>query len=76
MRFRGRPVLGAIMGLLFGLFVALDLVFFKVVASGSPLMLVLPIAGVVIGIAGGLAAPFGRERIARRKAMASGTTTG
>jgi hypothetical protein len=58
---RGRPILGAIAGLLFGLFVGLDLVFFKVIASGSPVLLILPIVGLVIGIAGALAAPFGKK---------------
>jgi hypothetical protein len=56
----GRPVLGAIAGLLFGLFLGLDFVFFKVVASGSPLLVILPAAGLVLGIAGALAAPIGR----------------
>jgi hypothetical protein len=59
-RNRGRPVLGALAGLFFGLFLALDLVFFKVVASGSPVLVILPVAGLVVGIAGALAAPFGR----------------
>ncbi|MEA3075318.1 MAG: hypothetical protein QOF60_226 [Actinomycetota bacterium] len=60
MRNRGRPVLGAIAGLFFGLFVALDLVFFKAIASGSPLLVILPVLGLVVGIAGALAASIGR----------------
>jgi hypothetical protein len=58
---RGRPVLGAIAGLFFGLFLGLDLVFFKAIASGSPLLVILPVVGLVLGIAGALAAPLGRK---------------
>ena len=58
--FRGRPVLGAIAGLLFGLFLAVELVFLKVISSGSPLLIALPIIFLIVGIAGALAAPFGR----------------
>lgn len=57
---RGRPILGAVTGLLFGLFLALDLIMFKVVDSGSPLVLVLPVVGLVGGIVLGLTAPLRR----------------
>jgi hypothetical protein len=57
---KGRPVLGAIAGLFFGLFVFLDLVFFKVIGSDSILFVALPIAGLVLGIALGLWKPLGR----------------
>ena len=66
MRYRGRPILGAVAGALFGAFLALDLVFFKVVSSGSPLIVVLPLLGFVLGLAGGLLAPFGRAAAARK----------
>lgn len=59
---RGRPILGAICGLLFGFFVALDLFAMGVVGSQSPLLLVLPVAGLVLGVVLGLAAPFRRSR--------------
>jgi hypothetical protein len=59
---RGRPVLGAVAGLLFGLFLAIELVFLKVISSGSPLVLILPVVMLVIGVAAALAAPFGRGR--------------
>jgi hypothetical protein len=64
MRRRGRPVLGAIAGLFFGLFLALDLLLFKVVASDSPLIMVLPVLFLVVGIVLGLMAPLGRSRVA------------
>ncbi|MGI8794528.1 MAG: hypothetical protein ACR2H3_15375 [Acidimicrobiales bacterium] len=61
---KGRPILGAIAGLLFGVFVALDLVFFRVVTSDSVLLVVLPIVGLLGGIAIAAAAPFGgRSRV-------------
>jgi len=56
--YRGRPVLGAIAGLLFGLFLAVDLIMGNAVSSGTNLVLVLPAAGVVVGIALALWAPF------------------
>ena len=58
MTYRGRPVLGAIAGLLFGLFLAVDLIMGNAVSSGTNLVLVLPAAGVVVGIALALWAPF------------------
>ena len=59
---RGRPILGAVTGLLFGVFCALDLIMFKVVGSGTPLVLVLPVLGLVGGIVLGVTAPFRRGR--------------
>lgn len=63
MRFRGRPILGAICGLFFGVFVGFDLIMFKVISSGSPVVLVLPILFLVLGIIGALFPPFGRGRV-------------
>lgn len=51
---RGRPILGAVAGLFLGLFGALDLVFAKVLSSGSVLLLVLPVALLVVGLVVGL----------------------
>ena len=51
MRRRGRPVLGAISGFFLGLLLGIDLLIFGVVALDSVLLLVLPIAGLVVGIA-------------------------
>jgi len=51
MRKRGRPVVGAISGFFLGLLLAIDLLLFSVVALDSILVLVLPILGLVVGIA-------------------------
>jgi hypothetical protein len=59
---RGRPVFGAISGLLFGLFVALDLILFGLVPLDSVLALVLPVVGLVLGIVVGVTTPLGRGR--------------
>lgn len=59
---RGRPVVGAINGFFLGLFVALDLLFFGVVRLDSVVLTILPIAGIVVGIALAIWAPFGRSR--------------
>ena len=39
---RGRPILGAIMGLLFGVFLTIDLLFLSVFALDSVMVLLLP----------------------------------
>ncbi|MEZ4503319.1 MAG: hypothetical protein R3C39_11895 [Dehalococcoidia bacterium] len=60
---RGRPILGAIMGLLFGLFLGFDLALMGVVPLESVLLVVLPLLGLALGIALGMTAPlrmFGR----------------
>jgi len=62
MRRRGRPVLGAIAGLLFGVFVGLDLWFFGVVPSDSIVLTVLPFLGLLLGLVLGLTGPIGRRR--------------
>jgi hypothetical protein len=62
MRRRGRPVLGAIAGLLFGVFVGLDLWLFGVVPSDSVVLTVLPFLGLVLGLVLGLTGPIGRRR--------------
>ena len=59
-RRRGRPVLGAIAGLLFGLFVALDLQQFGVRPLDNISVIGLPLAGLVIGIVLAYTAPFKR----------------
>lgn len=58
---RGRPVLGAIAGLFFGLFAGLELMFLGVISSGSPLVTILPLVFLIVGVLAGLAAPFGRS---------------
>lgn len=57
---RGRPVMGAIGGLFFGLFGGGVLALKGVLILGSLLMLLLPVIGLVLGLLLGLTAPFGR----------------
>ncbi len=59
-RRQGRPVLGAIAGLLFGFFLALDLVLVGTIALSSFLLVALPILGLVGGGALGRWSPIGR----------------
>ena len=58
---RGRPVLGAVAGLLFGLFLAVDLLMLGVIVSDSPLFAVLPAVFLVAGFLLGVAAPLRRR---------------
>lgn len=58
MRFKGRPVLGAIMGFLFFFFVALDLVFFGVLPLNSAFITVLPLLGIVVGLVWAMLGPL------------------
>jgi hypothetical protein len=62
MRAQGRPVLGAINGFFLGLFLALDLLFFGVVQLDSVVITILPVVGIVAGIALGFWGPLGRSR--------------
>jgi hypothetical protein len=58
----GRPILGFFGGLFFGLAVALTLLLFGVLALNSIWLVIVPIAGVVLGLVLGFTAPFGRHR--------------
>lgn len=71
MRRRGRPVLGAISGFLFGLFLGLELLMFKVITSASVLLVALPIVGLVAGVALALVAPLGGKGASPAAAAAS-----
>jgi hypothetical protein len=64
MKYRGRPVLAAVSGFLTGLFVALDLVFFGTIRLDNITVTVLPILGLLAGVALALWAPIGRARAA------------
>ena len=55
---RGRPVLGAILALLFGIFLTVDLLFLGMFALDSPLVLVLPVLFLVVGFVLGWVAPL------------------
>ncbi len=59
---RGRPVLGAVAGFFLGLFLAYDLYLLKVVASDSPVLVVLPVAMLVVGVLLAWKAPLRRRR--------------
>ncbi|HUC37821.1 MAG TPA: hypothetical protein VMR97_11955 [Acidimicrobiales bacterium] len=59
---RGRPVLGAISGLLFGFFLSLTLSVFAGVPLNSILYFILTAVGLVAGLALGLSGPFVRKK--------------
>lgn len=69
---RGHPILGAVAGLGFGVFVAGDLVSFKIVRLDSIVLAVLPPAGLVLGIVLALWAPLGRGRLSPAGAPPAG----
>ena len=58
MKFKGRPVMGAIFGFLFFLFIALDLLFFGVIALNSALITILPLVGIVLGLVWAMLGPL------------------
>lgn len=61
MKRRGRPVLGGIAGLLFGLGVGLDLTIFGVRTLDALSIVGAPAIGLVAGILLGMWAPFGKR---------------
>ena len=58
MKFNGRPVMGAIFGFLFFFFIALDLLFFGVIALNSALITILPLVGIVLGLVWAMLGPL------------------
>lgn len=62
---RRRPVIGIISGLIFGIFLAADLVLFGIVPLDSVALTIALIVGIVLGIAIGFTAPLGRRRAAK-----------
>lgn len=68
---RGRPVVGAIAGLLLGVFLALDAVLLGLVPTNAAVLTALPVLGLALGIAVGLTAPFARLRRGKRSAPAA-----
>jgi hypothetical protein len=56
----GRPVLGAVSGLLFGVFLALDLQQFSIRPLDNFSVIGLPLLGLVLGLALGLTHPLRR----------------
>jgi hypothetical protein len=57
---RGRPILGAVSGLFFGLFIALDLILLGTLALSSYVVVVFPILGLFVGLALGRWSPIRR----------------
>lgn len=62
MKQRGRPVLGAIAGLFFGIFIRLDLFVFGVLPLESNVLAFIPLVGLIAGVALGLTSPLGRRK--------------
>jgi len=60
---KGRPFLGVVSGLLFGISLAGLLLTTGVLATDSILLVVLPIVGLIVGIALAAIAPFKRSRL-------------
>lgn len=64
MRRRGRPILGAVTGLLFGLFASLTLIMEGLLPLNNTMLAIYPVAGLILGLILGLWGPFGRKRLA------------
>ncbi len=58
---KGHPILGAISGFFFGLFLGATLFLYGVVSLDSNLLVILPVAGVVVGLVLAWLAPFGHR---------------
>ena len=59
---RGRPVMGAIAGFFFGLFLALILQQFGIRPLSDPITFIgLPVLFLIVGIVLGVTAPFGKR---------------
>lgn len=57
---KGRPILGVVAGFLFGLLLGPTLWLWGVIELASPLIWILPIGGIVFGLAIAIWAPFGK----------------
>ncbi len=56
---KGRPILGLISGFMFGLFLGITLFLYGVVPLASSLLWILPLIGLVLGLAMAAWGPFG-----------------
>lgn len=65
MKRRGRPIRGAFSGLILGALGVVNLSLFGVRAPDDVTVIGLPVAGLVLGIALGMWAPFGGRRVAQ-----------
>ena len=70
MKSKGHPIRGAIAGLFFGLFLSLDMLIFGMVALDSNILAILPLLGLIAGIALGMTAPM-KRRSARSAVVAA-----
>jgi len=61
MKFKGKPVRGAIFGFLTFFMIGLDLLFLGVIPLKSPLITILPFVGIVVGLLWAYAAPLKRR---------------
>jgi len=57
---KGRPILGMLSGFFFGLFGGVTLFLYGVIPLQSPLLWILPLVGIVLGLAMAAWAPFGK----------------
>lgn len=57
---KGRPILGMLSGFFFGLFLGVTLFLFGAIPLHSQLLWILPLVGIVLGLAMAAWAPFGR----------------
>jgi hypothetical protein len=62
MRRRGRPILGAITGLLFGVFASITLAMEGLLPLKNNMLAVYPVAGLLLGLILGLWGPFRRGK--------------
>jgi len=58
---KGRPILGAVSGFFFGLFLGITLFLVGVIPLHSDALIALPIIGVVLGLVMAWWAPFGKS---------------
>jgi predicted lipid-binding transport protein (Tim44 family) len=58
---KGRPILGAITGFLFGLFLGITLFLYGVIPLSSDMLWILPLLGILLGLIMAAWAPFGKS---------------
>lgn len=75
MKFKGRPILGALSGLFFGVWLAILLMALSVRPLDSFSVIGLPIIGLVLGLVVAYTAPFGTRRAKRTATGVSGDDT-
>jgi hypothetical protein len=71
MKKKGRPVLGAVAGFFFGVALSVLLLIFGVLPLDSIVVVVIPIVGLLIGVALGLTTPRGGAAAVEEAAPAS-----